>query len=175
MPTKEKPKATWVEWQPEGAPMPELLPHAELLARLRDQGIELSSSALEYYRYQNILPRPIRRRFEGLTQPLYPDWFVPAIEHLRYLQAQGASLDEIRPRLREWVRALILTRIPWQDPLAEPTATLDAAIRAYVAALQPWEGASRIGMVKITFFDDAGNELPDFRHDVNMPIDSGFD
>jgi hypothetical protein len=58
--TKSKP-TTWLDWHPEGAPLPELLPHDELLARLRDRGVALTSASFHYYRHRGILPRPIRR------------------------------------------------------------------------------------------------------------------
>jgi len=178
MPTAEKPKPakpTWLDWHPEGAPLPELLPHDELLARLRDRGVDLSSTALEYYRHRNILPRPIRRRYEGLTQALYPDWFVPVIQAIKDMQTQGKSLDEIRDAIGPVMTMWAINTVPWEDPLAAPTATVNTAIREYVAALQPWEHGGEIRMARVTFFDDVGNELPDFKHEIPVQIDSGYD
>jgi DNA-binding transcriptional MerR regulator len=139
---------------------------------LRDRGVDLSSTALEYYRHRGVLPRPIRRRYEGLTQALYPHWFIPVIERLKEMQAQGQSLDEIRDAIGPVMKAWALSTVQWKDPLHEPLAALDVAVREYIAVLQQsWEHGDEIRMVRMTFFDAEAEELPDFKHEVSARID----
>lgn len=150
MPTDTKPQ-TWLDWLPEGAPEPQVLSLPELLEALRDQrGIEITPYTLEHYRRNNILPRPISRRHGGVTQSVYPMWFVDAIAYLKDMQAQGKSLEEIKPWMRSWA----LVGIPWSDPLAEPRINARTALTALVRA----HGITAGGVLRVTFTDDDGNE-----------------
>jgi len=153
--TTTKPKsatATWRDWMPAGAPEPQLLSLPELLEALHDQhGIEITSYTLEHYRRQGVLPRPIRRRHGGVTQAVYPFWFVGAIAHLKDMQGKGKSLDEIKPWMRSWA----LSTVPWTDPLAKPTADARAALTALVRA----HGHRSGGALRVSFTDDDGHEV----------------
>ena len=161
--TETKPKRqTWLDVMPAGMPLPELLSHDDLLEELNRRGIELSSSALEYYRNLNILPRPIRRRHEGRTQPVYPLWYIHAIEYLKQMQAENKSLDEIRhaikPRLKTWA----LSGVHWHHPvLDQAEADLDAALREYAKTyMEQGELRGRnINMIRVTLFDDDGEPI----------------
>jgi len=173
MPTAEKPitKApTWLDLMPANAPMPELLAHDELLAAVHDRGVELTSSGLEYYRLRTLLPRPIRRRHQGKTQAVYPSWYVDAIVHLKRLQAQGQSLDELRPTMWDWLRLKARGWVRWsvKDPLREPTANLQTAMETYARAVQPWLDGRTIGKIRAVLVDDDGNEITDFRQEIDV-------
>ncbi len=121
---------TWVDWMPEGAPEPELRSHDELIHELHERGIDITPTTLEYWRRKGILPRPVRRRHAGATRPVYPEWFVPAIEHLKKLQAAGKSLNDICPLMQSWARI----PVQWNDPRAELIATTRAALTALASA-----------------------------------------
>ncbi len=96
---------SWADWMPEGAPAPtRLFSRDELLLALKEQNVELNPATFNYYRQRGALPRPIRRRYSGATQAVYPDWMVDAVVYLRKLQDQGISLEEIGPHLRAWVQ-----------------------------------------------------------------------
>ncbi len=111
----EAQRATWIDWMPEGAPDPELLSLPELLGALHERGVTITQYTLDHYRRIGVLPRPIRRRHGGVTQAVYPSWFVPAIAHLKQLQAGGKSLEDIRPLMRAWA----LSTVQWhQRPMA---------------------------------------------------------
>lgn len=166
MPTTTTAKETWFDVMPADLPMPELLSHDELLDRLRDRGVDLASSALHYWRHVGILPRPIKRRHQGATRAVYPEWFVPVIEWIRHMQGQGASLDEIRERARPVMTMWALNTVQWADPLTPVTRTLDIALRQYadaVVTLAPLDG--EIAAMRVQLLDRDGVPVfPD--HDV---------
>lgn len=162
--TKAKPE-TWLDWMPEGAPEPDLLSRDELLEALRiERGIELTPASFHHYRKIGLLPRPIRRRHEGVTQAVYPDWFIGAIAHLKHLQERGRTLEQIKPHMRVWA----LSGIRWQDPLKQDLANLDAALRDYAKRYMEKTdlGGRNINMIRVTFFDDDGEEID--HHDTGQ-------
>lgn len=168
MPTAEKtatpPKETWLDWQPDGSPMPDLLSHDQLLDELRDRGTPLTSASFQHYRQRGVLPRPIRRRYEGVTQAVYPSWFIPAIEHLRQLQDQGKSLDEITPFMRAWA----LSGGLWSDPYARELQSVRGPLRNLARAVGP-----HVTKITVTLTEDDGTEDGSvvFRHSIPAPSD----
>jgi DNA-binding transcriptional MerR regulator len=161
MPTAETPttnQETWLDWQPEGAPLPQLLSHDELLSLLHSRGNDVSPYTLEHYRRNGILPRPVRRQHAGKVRPVYPIWFVPAIETLKELQGLGWTLDEIKPHLKAQARTVVMN-----DPLVSPRAALEAAARSYASAVVA-ESGFPIATVRITLLDSRGNDLD--HHDI---------
>jgi DNA-binding transcriptional MerR regulator len=84
--------------------MPRWLTHDELVERVRGRGISLTIPTFDYYRNIGVLPRPVRRRYRGATRPVYPEWMVEAVEHLKQLQWDGKSLEECKPLMREFVK-----------------------------------------------------------------------
>jgi len=165
MPTAEKtattPKETWRDWMPKGAPDPDLLSHDQLLEELRDRGTELSSASFQHYRQRGALPRPIRRRYEGVTQAVYPSWFIPAIEHLKALQATGHSLDEIAPVMRAWALSSVL----WSDPYARELQALRGPLRNLARAVGP-----HVAKVTVTLTTN-DDDVVVLRHEVPAPSD----
>jgi hypothetical protein len=151
--TKPKPQ-TWLDWMPPGAPEPQVLSLPELLEALREQrGIEITEYTLEHYRRNNVLPRPVRRRHGGVTQAVYPAWFVDAIAHLKDMQAQGKTLDEIRPWMQSWA----LSTVDWKAPLDEKRIDARNAMTTLLRA----HGITAGGVMRVTFTDDDGNEWSD--------------
>jgi DNA-binding transcriptional MerR regulator len=164
VPTAEKPKTakpTWLDWHPEGAPLPPLLSHEELLEELHEQGIDISPYTLEHWRRTGILPRPVRRAHEGAVRPVYPAWFVPAITHIKQQQRDGKGLDEIRDAIGPLLTMWALNALLWRDPdLDAATAALDMALREYARASQGWlRDKGVIKSIRVTLIDGDGNEL----------------
>lgn len=153
-------RETWLDWMPEGAPMPDLLSHDQLLEELHSRGVDLTSASFQHYRQRGVLPRPIRRRYEGVTQAVYPDWFIPAIEHLRRLQSEGKSLEEIRPWMRSWALSSVL----WSDPYARELVALRGPLRDLARAV-----GSEVNTITVTLTDHDGTEV--FRHVLPAPED----
>jgi hypothetical protein len=154
--TKVKtPKETWIDWQIEGSPMPDLLSHDQLLDELRDRGTSLTSASFQHYRQRGVLPRPIRRRYEGVTQAVYPSWFIPAIEYLRQLQDQGKSLDEIAPLMRAW--AVSGATAIWSDPYTKERSALRGPLRALARAVGP-----PVTTITVNLTDADGNVVMDY-------------
>jgi len=98
---------TWEDWLPEGAPAPDrFLTRDELVDRLRHYGIDVDARDLRFWENSGVLPRPVKRRHNGATWALYPDWgvspnaYLYLIRRLRQLQAAGQSLQQIAPRIR---------------------------------------------------------------------------
>jgi hypothetical protein len=146
---------TWLDWMPYNSPMPQLLSHDELLSLLRSRGTEITSAGLQYYRHRGILPRPIRRQHAGKVRPVYPVWFVPAIETLKELQGLGWSLDEIKPHLK--VEAGVTYASP-EDILVPHRVAMEAAARLYAHALITEFGLP-VAAIRFSFLDDAKNEI----------------
>ncbi len=165
-PTKPKP-ATWLDLMPAGFPLPELLSHDQLLERLQERGVDLSSSALEYYRNRHILPRPVRRWHEGRTQPTYARWLVPVIETLKDMQARGMSLDEIRDKLPVVMQMHIANTVQWRDgDLDTAIAALDVALREYARVMHPWlADRGTVTSIRVALRDDEQEEELDY-HDL---------
>jgi DNA-binding transcriptional MerR regulator len=159
--TPKAPKETWIDWMPENAPDPGILSFPELINELRQQGVDTASSGLEYYRKIGVLPRPVRRRYEGVTQAVYPSWFIPAIKHLRQLQGQGKSLEEIKPYMRSWA----LSTVQWRDPLAAPLNALDGNLRSFARHAAAMLGlAGELNTITVTFTNHDGDEV--YRHEI---------
>lgn len=149
-------RQTWRDFMPEGAPMPALRSHDELLDALRDRGVDLPSSTLEYYRQQGILPRPIRRRHGGATRPVYPEWMVEAVEHLRTLQDQGFSLEEIKPRMHTWMIGTAAS--------GHSGRKLAAIENTFQHVAQ--QELSKVSTMTVSLRDADGNEV--YRHRVDL-------
>lgn len=158
-------RQTWRDFMPVDAPMPALLSHDELLEALRERGIDLPSSTLEYYRQQGILPRPIRRRHGGATRPVYPEWMIEAIEYLRMLQDQGLSLEEIKPRMHVWMLGAAAGR----ETAYEKAVALEAAFRKVAIGVGNLRDLSAADKVTISITDDKGNEV--YRHENTLTPD----
>ncbi len=149
---------TWVDWMPEDSPDPGVLSRDELLEALHERGVAITKYTLDHYRRNGILPRPVRRRHGGVTQAVYPSWYIGAIAHLKQLQNAGKSLEDIKP----WIRTWALSTVRWGDPLDEPITRAQAALQAVADAVHD----PRITGVRVSFVDDAGDER--FRHEGRL-------
>ncbi len=160
-PTKA-PKETWVDWMPEGAPEPGLLTRDELLEMLRTRGVDLSPSTLDFYRRSGVIPRPVRRWYAGQTRPVYPEWLVGAITHLRTLQEQGRALQDIEPYMRAWA----LSEIRWVDPLKPATTVVDRALKTYAQEVMEKTHTPSVNTIRVIFLDDDGNDV--WNHETGL-------
>lgn len=103
-----RPKETWRDWMPEGAPEPDqILTRDELVERLRYYNVDADTESLRFWEREGILPRPIRQRRNGATRTTYPDWMIYLVRRIRQLQAEGFSLEQIRPRVRRSAEMLL--------------------------------------------------------------------
>ncbi len=100
-----KPKReTWRDWQPPGAPEPEqLLTKEQLLAELRKMGEHISARTLNHWQAIGLIPRPVRRWYEGKPASLYPAWMPELVALARGRRSDGDNPDEIARSLMEWV------------------------------------------------------------------------
>jgi hypothetical protein len=103
-----KPKETWDDWFPPGMPEPPgLMTRDELINRLRDAGLNVTTSKLRFWEQKDVLPRPIRRRHEGATRALYPPWEVAFIVAVKEMTQDGLTLEQTKVGIREiWTQAL---------------------------------------------------------------------
>lgn len=127
--TKPKPE-TWLDWLPPGASEPEFLTRDEVLARLQERGVDVSTSDLRYWEYEGVLPRPTRRRHQGATRVVYPRFAVPVIADVRRRQQSRIPLNQIGPEVRS--RGRFLVALTAGDPsteegLAQVVAAMDHA------------------------------------------------
>ncbi len=161
--TETKPKRqTWFDVMPDGLPMPELLSHAELLEELHRRDIDVQRYTLEYYRRNNIIPRPIRRQHAGAVRPVYPHWYVSVIEQIKRWQAQGKSLDDIREAIQPVIQMWAVSGILWRHPILDQAeADLDAALRKYAAAYADHVDlrGRNINTIRVSLFDDEGKTI----------------
>jgi hypothetical protein len=104
MPAETTPQPeTWADWLAgdESAPgAGELLTRDELLARLRDEGIIVSSHDLKNWQRLGVLPLGIPHRAGRSTHARYPPQAVIALALVRQLQSQGHTMADIRKILR---------------------------------------------------------------------------
>ena len=125
--------ATWRDWLPKGAPEPDdLLTREEVLDRLRSWSVEATVNDLRYWEYEGILPRAVKRQHDGAVRAVYPEWFPHLVRHLRDLQAEGLTLNQITPRLRTHARLTLAIEQASMSTLAR-----DRAVRIPPWAKQP--------------------------------------
>lgn len=107
------PKETWLEWIRELVPnfdeasldyitIDALIEEVKKHVDREDDWVD--AVTIRYWQRQGLLPYPVKRRHEGATRSLYPD---PAatvlIVHLRRLQREGYTLEQIAQRLRGYL------------------------------------------------------------------------
>ena len=117
---------SWRDWLPEGAPAPEVITRAELLATAERLGIDVDERTLRYWESRDILPRPEydRIRFGGeLTW--YPRWWVQLLWHLRQYQDEGYKLAQLPPLLKAQAHRLAFPL----DALYQPRLDTEVAGR----------------------------------------------
>ncbi len=98
--TPTKKRETWRDFAGESPPW---LTRDELLARLRDDGVDVSARTLAYWESQSVVPRPVRRWVDGAPRVFYPELAVGAVAYLRNLQKEGLNLRAIRPYMEAWI------------------------------------------------------------------------
>ena len=105
-------------------------------------------------------PRPIRRWRDGAPAPLYPEYAIAAIAHLRELQEAGRPLDQIAQLMRAWA----LSPIQWEDPLSRPLTNARAALVDLARALNV-----EVNSIAVVFKDNGGAEV--WAHEIPVPAD----
>lgn len=139
---------TWRDWMPEGVPEPDVLSRDELMEALAERGVNISTHTFDHYRRVGVLPRPVRQHYGGVTQAVYPAWFVPAVLSIRRQLAAGRSLEQIKPTMRAWALKDVRWRDPLEVPIAEARSALAELLRAY--------GIRDGGVIRLSYTDDSG-------------------
>ena len=165
--TTKPARETWRDWLPPDAPEPELLTREQLVARLREAGIDADVSDLRYWEYHGILPRPVRQRHDGATRAVYPDWFVWLVGLLREYQGRdNKSLQEIGPALRFAARFLGGRSVEERKrfvtaPLAagDPEENLAHALYAFTAWAKRERGLASSAHSAVLYFLDQHGQV----------------
>src|SRR5215217_3477718 len=105
----------WRAWIPPGWPEPadeDLIGRDELLARVRQRGVDLTPRTLQRWEAAGLVPRPVRRwQGGGDVRVLYAPWVADLVETVAY-RRQGPgrwSVEETRKDVRNRVAAAIFT------------------------------------------------------------------
>lgn len=93
---------TWKSWVPSDAPEPVLLTKAEFMKALADQGVDVNARNLEDWQLKGAIPYPVRRRHDGSTQAMYPEWMLPMVARLKRTLSAGSSLRQLAPVMRTY-------------------------------------------------------------------------
>ena len=106
---------TWLDWLgPDGQEPDELFTRDEIVARANSRigprGKPVDPRDMQLWEKLGVLPRPIRRRRGDAQYALYPDWAAYLVRNVRQLQRDGYSLEEIKPRLRNYARTMLWYR-----------------------------------------------------------------
>lgn len=144
--TASQKEASWYDWFPTRTPR-DLVSREELLARLRERGIEISERTLTYWELKNVIPRPIRQRqagAKGAARALYPLFAVDTIAKVRSLQDNGISLRAITSMMNS-ERPLIR---PAESAVAAHQFVVESALREYAKL---WEEAYGQKAAEISF------------------------
>jgi hypothetical protein len=134
--TTAKPKReTWLDLMPpEQRPArDDLITRDELIAELKDRGLDMTAVALAAQERRGFLPRALRSRRGGSPVALYPPQAVDWIAYARQLQEGGTPLRQVGPVIR--VHVLLSTghgRIDTTPGIGEVMNTLESALAALV-------------------------------------------
>jgi excisionase family DNA binding protein len=152
------------------------IPRHELMERLEAEGISVSQHDLQNWQYDGIIPYGINRSDgRGLRT-----FFHPAMPHIirmvRALQADGLTLDEIRPKLIEHFGRLL--RVPgssensisptWRAPALDFGPRVAQMAREYEAHFAKGDPLTNIAYAEVRLIDEEGRPMV-FRYDVRTP------
>lgn len=132
--TKPTTRETWVDWMPtEGRDealldAEPLLTRDELIADLKQIGVDVTSRDLILWQSRGVIPYPQRKQHRGAVRALYPQWMIDIVRMLRDLQGQGYKLREIGPILRSHVYHLFT--LPPRSPRSQEVHDRRVAKRA---------------------------------------------
>ena len=146
---------TWRAWLPPGFPEPspdEMLTRDEVLAELRERGIDIPERTLKSWQARGLLPRPTRHWRDGAPRGLYPDFFPNTVAYLHELQENGTPLHRLGPLVRAHVRSTI----GWSDPLAHPLREAQFVASALAREVERYTGGLRIVEAELRFRDGSG-------------------
>ena len=95
--------------------------------QLIENGLSLppqnGAELIAYWEAEGVIPRPTREWRGGAVQAIYPIWMAPVVRTVRGMQAQGATLAQIRKAVKS---------TPWRTPMAPP------GWRRRCCATAPW-------------------------------------
>ncbi len=119
-------RETWRDWLLAGSVDPaEVLTRDDLVTRLQDRGVQVTTDDFRYWERIGVLPRAIRQRHDGATRAVYPDWFVPLVIRLRTLQRRdNVPLVRIGQALRTYARMVLADGLSMEEvPFSIPPPT----------------------------------------------------
>lgn len=102
---------TWRDYQEPGSPEPETFTRPQFVERLRTEGLDVSPRTLAYWESEGIIPRSVREWRDVAPQSVYPAWMLDVVRTVRGMQAEGATLEQIRDAI---------AATPWLSPMAPP-------------------------------------------------------
>jgi DNA-binding transcriptional MerR regulator len=148
-------RETWTDWiraidpgfdesSVEYLTVDELLEELDLLITRDSEKVD--AVTIRYWQRKRLLPYPVKRWHEGATRSLYPiPSAVQLIVHIRLLQREGYTLEQIAPRLRGHLAMLCDP-----TPLELRPTIIEAANRRASFTGRP------IREVIVTFVDEEG-------------------
>jgi len=160
IPTPSVPVAvTWMDWLPVGTTPPaddELITRGELLARLKEVGVELTPRTLQVWEQLGIMPRPTRRWHNGANRSFYAAWVVHIGRWADLLKTYGDSPFALGERLRTMVATAIQHSAVWDEAIAD--GRLAPALAGLAGRFETKVG-ERPGLIKIQMTRDDGELL----------------
>ena len=79
-----------------GDPEPPLLTKDEFIEKLSAWGIDVNYRNLEDWQLKGAIPYPVRRRHDGATRAMYPEWMLPMVTRLKQILDEGSSLKSAK-------------------------------------------------------------------------------
>ena len=116
-PEKAPPKETWLDWIPDGYPVPpedEWIGRDDLLAQVRSRGLSLSPRTLGLWEASGIVPRPVRRWHNGATRALYPPWAAQMVMLANEVKDDRSDAEDVSQTVRILTKYVIRNNEVWQ-------------------------------------------------------------
>ncbi len=110
-PKASRPKETWRDYMNANEPDPETLTRPQFVERLRAEGVDVAPRTLAHWESIGVIPRSSREWRDGAPHSIYPAWMAAVVRTVRGMQAQGATLEQIREAVRQ---------TPWRIPMTPP-------------------------------------------------------
>jgi hypothetical protein len=139
----------------------------ELVAYLRDLGIDITARNLIFWHEQHVLPHPTKRPVGRTRKAYYPDWFAGLVVDLRKRQEDGWSLDQIRDWLPWHFAQLYESPLSQREQQKIARKELDTQAQRLEGALRErarlFERAHNVRVLRgdVIFYDADGRRLPE--------------
>ena len=157
----------WRAWIPPGWPEPadeDLIGRDELLAMVRQRGVDLTPRTLQLWENQGIVPRPVRRWHDGAVRALYAPWVADIVEVVAYRRRGPGrwSVDDTRKDARDRVAGAIFTHGMNQWDGKPIPVELCRQLQELARVQERVKGAT-VPVVEIRFLDAEDRSVADLR------------